>query len=105
MLALGADDVDDLLLEQLGEHAKPEADTQRQQPLLRRADQLAQRFLHARRQRRLGRTDLLPRYGLHGGSSCLDDDFCTRHGRFATGRGGRTATSSSTSYGTTSPQP
>jgi hypothetical protein len=31
-----------------------------------------------------------------------NDDFGTRHGRGATGRGGRTATSSSTSYGTTS---
>jgi hypothetical protein len=31
-----------------------------------------------------------------------NDDFGTRHGRDATGRGGRTATSSSTSYGTTS---
>src|SRR5262249_33644783 len=31
-----------------------------------------------------------------------NDDFVTHHGRCATGRGGRTATSSSTSYGTTS---
>jgi Tol biopolymer transport system component len=60
------------------------------------------RLLHARRQRQLDRADLLQRYGLHGGSSCLDDDFGTRHGRGATGRGGRTASSSSTSYGTSS---
>jgi hypothetical protein len=45
------------------------------------------------------------RYGLHGGSSCLERRFRTRYGRCATGRGGRTATSSSTSYGTTSVRP
>jgi hypothetical protein len=33
--------------------------------------------------------------------SVSNDDFGTRHGRFATGRGGGSATSSSTSYGTT----
>src|SRR5439155_26708537 len=42
------------------------------------------------------------RYGVHGGSSCLDRRFRTRHGRCTTGRDGRTAASSATSYGTTS---
>ena len=36
VLALRADDLDDLLLHQLGQHAEPDADAQREQPLLRR---------------------------------------------------------------------
>ena len=72
VLAFRADDVDDLFLEQLGQHAQADADAQRQQPFLRRADQLPQRFLHARRQSELLASDLLPRYRLHGGSSSCD---------------------------------
>jgi hypothetical protein len=75
VLALDADDLDDFLFHQLGEHAQPDADAQGQQPLLGRADQLAERLLHPRRQRELAAADLSPRYGFHGGSSCLDDDF------------------------------
>jgi hypothetical protein len=72
VLALRADNVDDFLFHQLGEHAQPDADAQGEQPFLRRADQLPERLLHARRQRQLLRSDLIPRYGLHGGSSCLE---------------------------------
>jgi hypothetical protein len=70
--ALRADHLDDLFLHQLGEHAEPNTDAQGEQPLLRRTDQLPKRLLHAWRQRQLGGADLLPRYGLHGGSSCLE---------------------------------
>ena len=50
VLALGADDVVDLLGHQLLEHAKPDTDAQRQQAFLRCPNQLAQRFLHALRE-------------------------------------------------------
>jgi len=102
VLPFRPDDLVDLLFHQLGENADADADAQRKQPLLRRAHEVAERLLHARRQHQLAGADLLQRYGLHGGSSCLDRRFRTRHGRHATGRGGWTATSSSTSYGTTS---
>jgi hypothetical protein len=39
---------------------------------LRRADQLPQRLLHPRWKRELLTSDLVERYGLHGGSSCLE---------------------------------
>lgn len=45
VLALRADDFDDLFLKQLGEHTEPDADAQGEQPFLRRADQLAERLL------------------------------------------------------------
>jgi hypothetical protein len=67
--ALRADHLVDLFLEQLREHAEADTDAQGQQPLLRRADQLAERLLHARRQWQLLGSDLVERYGLHGGSS------------------------------------
>jgi len=35
---------DDLLFHQLGQHAEPEPDARGEQPLLRRPDQLTQRF-------------------------------------------------------------
>ena len=50
VLAPRAHDVVDLLLHQLAQHAQPDADAQRQQPLLRCPDQLAQRLLHAPRE-------------------------------------------------------
>jgi hypothetical protein len=49
-LAPRADDVDDLLFHQLSEHAEADADRQREQPLLRRPDQLPECRLHALRQ-------------------------------------------------------
>jgi hypothetical protein len=70
VLALRADHLVDLLLHQLGEHAEPDPDAQREQPLLRRVHELAERLLHPRRQPELTRADLLQRYGLHGGSPC-----------------------------------
>jgi hypothetical protein len=60
--------------------AEPDPDAQGEQPFLRRADELPERLLHPRRQRQLARADLLQRYGLHGGFSCLDRRFRTRHG-------------------------
>jgi hypothetical protein len=50
VLALRADDPVDLGLQQLVQHAEPDAHAERQQPLLRRARQLAQRVLHPLRQ-------------------------------------------------------
>jgi hypothetical protein len=38
VLALRTDDVDDLIFQQLGQHREADADAQRQEPLLRRAD-------------------------------------------------------------------
>jgi hypothetical protein len=70
VLTPGADDLVDLFREQLGEDAQPDPDAEREQSLLRRADELSQSCLHAGRQGELARADLLPRYGLHGGSSC-----------------------------------
>ena len=50
VLALRADDLVDLGLHQLVQHAEPDADAQREQSLLRRTGELAQRLLHRRRQ-------------------------------------------------------
>ena len=70
VLALRADDLHDLFLEQLGEHAQPDADAQREQPLLGRPDQLPERLLHARRQHDFVHARLRERYvPIHGGSS------------------------------------
>ena len=46
--------------------------------------------------------DLLNQYLLHGGSSCLGWTSSAQHAPNRSGRGGRTAVSSSTGYGTTS---
>src|SRR5439155_18219516 len=90
VLALRADDLDDFLFQQLGQDAEADADTQRQQPLLRRADQLPERLLHTLRQHDLV-TRLGERYGaLHGGSS-LSIFPITRHAPKRSGREGGTA--------------
>ena len=69
-LPLRADDLVDLLLHQLAQHTEPDTDAQREQPLLRGPDQLAQRLLHALRQHGLITGRLRDRYVLiHGGSS------------------------------------
>ena len=103
VLALRADDLVDLLLHQLGQHAEPDADAQRQQPLLRRPDQLAQRLLHTRGQHGLlrghGGRD---RYGLlHGGSS-FDLGGSPRTLPTGADEAEGPPSSSSTSYGTSS---
>ncbi len=46
MAALGADDLSDLLLHQLGQDTQVEADRQGQKALLRDAHQLPERLLH-----------------------------------------------------------
>jgi hypothetical protein len=91
-LAPRPDDLIDLGFHHLGQHAEPDADAQRQQPVLRGVHQLAQRLLHARRQRQLCAADLLLLYGPHGGPFVSMDDFATRHAPNASGRGDRTAT-------------
>jgi hypothetical protein len=48
-LAPGADDLLDLGLHQLVHHTQPHPDAQRQQPLPRDADELAERLLNFRR--------------------------------------------------------
>ena len=72
--ALRADDLLDLSLHQLVHHTQPDPDAQRQQPLPRDPDQLAERLLNLRWERPLqrlrGRDDLRAGYLLHGGSSC-----------------------------------
>jgi hypothetical protein len=77
-LPFGADN----LVDQLGQHTKPDADAQGEQSLLRRAHQPAQRLLNARRQHELAAclvdSDLLARYGLHGGSSSVVCDLRER---------------------------
>jgi hypothetical protein len=79
VLALRADDLVDLRLHQLLQHAQPDADAQREQPVLRGLHELPKRGLHARREHQLpgsyllaARSVLRTRYGLHGGSSRLD---------------------------------
>ena len=73
-LALRTDDIVDLLVHQLLQHAEPDADAQREQPLLRCPDQLPQRFLHALREHGLITGRLSDRYvATHGGSSL---DLC-----------------------------
>jgi hypothetical protein len=88
------------------QHAEPDLDAERKQTLLRRADELAERVTHPLGQllkALLAADDGINRYGRHGGSSFVSMDLVrARHGRNTTGRGGRTATSSSTRYGTTS---
>src|SRR5581483_6048527 len=69
VLPFRPDDLVDFFLHQLGEHAEPDTDAQREQPFLGRADQLAERFLHPRRTPQLLSSDLPQRYRLHGGSS------------------------------------
>jgi len=49
-LAPRADDVDDLLLHQLSEHAQADADREGEQALLRRPHELTERRLHRLRQ-------------------------------------------------------
>ena len=105
VLALRADDLVDLLLHQLVQHAEPDADAQRQQPLLRCPDQLAQRLLHPRGQHGLltrarpARRDTVVSFtavppSIFGGSP--------RTLPTGADEAGGTAVSSSTSYGTTS---
>jgi len=55
VLAPRADDLVDLELEQLMHDAEPDTDTEREQPLLRRPDQLTERLLDLRWQRTLRR--------------------------------------------------
>ena len=69
VLALGAHDFDDLFFQQLGQYSKADTDAQREQALLRRADQLPERLLHARRQHDFLHARLRERYvPIHGGS-------------------------------------
>jgi hypothetical protein len=59
----------DFVLHQLGEHAEPDTDAEREQPLLRRPEQLPQRLLNALRQHEFIRARLRERYvPVHGGS-------------------------------------
>jgi hypothetical protein len=67
--ALQPDHLDDFFLEPLGQDAEADADAQGEQPLLRGAHELAERLLHPRRERKLLASDLVERYGPHGGSS------------------------------------
>src|SRR5664279_909324 len=71
---LGADDLVELGLHHLAQHAQPDAHAERQQPLLCGAHELSERFLHTRRQT-LRAAVLLLHYGLHGGSLRLMDLF------------------------------
>ena len=74
LLALGADDLVELELHQLVHDTEPDPDAEREQPLPRRPDEFAERFLDLRWQRILrrlqGHDDLGGRYLPHRGSSC-----------------------------------
>jgi hypothetical protein len=70
VLAFRADNLDDFLLHQLGQHAQPDTDAQRQKPLPRYTNKLPQRLLHTLRQNNLTHARLRERYvPVHGGSS------------------------------------
>ena len=90
-LALRAHDPGDLGLEHLGQHTEPDADAQRKQPVLRGVDQLAQRVLHARRQRQLAGVAVVL-YVLHGGPFVSVDLFALATLPHGSRRGGGTAT-------------
>src|ERR1022692_4163497 len=69
-LALRADQLIDLLLQQFPEHTQPDLDRQREQSLSRCPDQLPQRLLDTVREHSLITGRLSDRYvALHGGSS------------------------------------
>ena len=93
--ALRADDLVDLGLHDLVQHAQPDADAQRQQPFLRRAGQLTQRVLDPLRQPLDAACADQPRrqrdLRFPWRSSCLDGLVRTRHAASGSGRGGRTA--------------
>ena len=68
--AVGADHLIDFGFHQLGEDGEPNTDAERQQALLRYANKLAQRLLHALGQHSLFHARLRERYvASHGGSS------------------------------------
>jgi hypothetical protein len=67
MAALRPHDLLDLFGHQLPQHAEPNPDTQRQQALLGRPDQLAERLLHPWRQRHLAELVGPVLYGPHSG--------------------------------------
>jgi hypothetical protein len=73
-LALRADDLIDLGLQQLAQHTPADLDRQREQSLSRCPDQVAERLPNPRWERTLqrlrARDDLRAGYLLHGGSSC-----------------------------------
>ena len=90
--ALRAHDLGHLLLHQLAQHTEPDPDAQRQQPLLRGTDQLAQRLLHTRRQRRgalISGRDLRDRYGLLQRRFLLRSWLITPNAATSSGRGRR----------------
>jgi hypothetical protein len=99
VLAARAAHLLDLLSHQLLQHAQPNPDAQREQPLLRSSDQLTERLLDARWQRPLDAfvagIDLPRRYGLHavllsscrsGNSGDLDCEIAL-HAANGSGRG------------------
>jgi len=79
VLALRPNDLVDLELHQLMHDAEADADAQRQQPLPRRPDELAEGLLDSRWERTLDsfrtRNDLSARYLLHGGFLLSRMDF------------------------------
>ena len=88
-LPLRADDILDLLLHQLAQHAEPDTNAQREQSLLRSPNQLPQRLLDTHRQNSFLRGRLRDRYVLiHGGSS-FDLGRIAAHAPNQSGRGRR----------------
>ena len=104
--ALQSHDLVELLLHQLLQHAEPDADRQRQQPLPRGADQLTERLLHSSRQATSGTSSAVATSAtgtllLNGGSS-FDLGGSPRTLPPRADEAGGTAVSISTGYGTTS---
>ena len=93
-LPLRPDELVDLLLQQLPQHAQPNLHRQRQQPLPRSPDQLPQRLLHTPRKGALIAGRLHDRYGLTHGGSSLDLCRIAHHAPTQSGRVGGTAATS-----------
>ena len=88
-LALRADDLIDLLLQHLAQHLQPGPYAQRQQPLLRCPNKLAQRLRHALGENGLITGRLRDRYVATNGGSSLDLCRIAANAPNTSGRGRR----------------
>ena len=106
MLALRAHDLGDLELHQLVHNAEPDPHAERQQPLPRGPDQLAERFLDLAGSGLSLASTAVTTFGADtlpmAVPPVLADLVGACHARIASGRGGRTAAQSSTRSRTTS---
>ena len=92
--ALRADNVVDLLFHQFGQNTEPDADAQREQPLLRCPDQLPQRFLDTLREHGFIAGRLSDRYVATSRRFLLRSWPIAGHAPKRSGRAGGTAVTS-----------